>query len=313
MDGMKAPAVYAIGMFGSEDGQRFLQILVAFGCRGFGGLYEKCMRNIAGNYYQKGLRRVCEWPDDIIREDIDFVEGKFPSLARTIETCFCAYIHDRSHSSKAAVTCPPMVAIVRAFLERLGEHDTLVSGQFFERRDPLVQRFACMDAAREAFFGLSRAQVLPDVELASQVSAEKSVVRPLSEATHRDFVEADVRPQDSISQVSVNPDRRPAPPQGAPSAAGRARPSDGADAVRSVKQHEAPRQASEVARTRPPSEVARQPTDRFEQPARERRAESVVSRHDFEEPVLVPVLPPSPVRSSRGTDIGMKQTIPTSP
>ena len=92
--------ILAGGIFSREFGQRLLQITVSLGDRGFDGLYKKCVDNTQGNYYQAGLRRVHKWSDTVLQEDIDFVNHMYPDFLDTFETCFSAYVEDRSRSSR---------------------------------------------------------------------------------------------------------------------------------------------------------------------------------------------------------------------
>ena len=51
---MQTNTIYA-GVFQYETGQRFLQLLMQLTDRGFRGLYQKCARNLHGDYYQKAF------------------------------------------------------------------------------------------------------------------------------------------------------------------------------------------------------------------------------------------------------------------
>ena len=48
------------GIFSTEPGQRFLLVLLRLSARAFGGLYEKCARNLRSSYYLGGLERVAD-------------------------------------------------------------------------------------------------------------------------------------------------------------------------------------------------------------------------------------------------------------
>ena len=91
--------VYAAGIFAHESGQRLLHILLKLGERGFGGLFDKCSQNIPGSYYQTGLRRVSQWSEDVLLEDINFVKSDCPDISETYETCFAQYLMDRFHKT----------------------------------------------------------------------------------------------------------------------------------------------------------------------------------------------------------------------
>ena len=205
------------GVFYHEHGQRLLQILVAIGNRGFEGLYTRCVNNLKGEYYKLGLSRVDKWPDSVIQEDIDEIRKTFPDFEDTYETCFINYVDDRYRGQKKAiVTTPAVVSFVRTFLTSLGAQDSLKTAEYFTRRDLILQRITCMDACRQAFVKLTTSDSVR-VELLSEAGSRvgsRSVtaserqtplvpVRELSEASHKDLVDAEVLPSDSVSQVSV--------------------------------------------------------------------------------------------------------------
>jgi hypothetical protein len=202
-------SLYA-GIFSREQGQRFLQILVSLSDRGFEGLYRKCQGNVEGNYYQTGLRRVNAWSDAVIVEDIDFIKSVFPDLEETFETCFFNYVEDRYRGRhKAMVNTPNIVTFVRLYLESVGTQESLSNGDYFAKRDPVLKRITCMDAARTALFSLSNSEHVK-VELLSEVSS----VRQLAHTSQHELEKmTDVTPNDSVSQISVPRSRiEPRPP-----------------------------------------------------------------------------------------------------
>lgn len=196
-------AMLSAGIFAREHGQRFLQILVSLGDRGFEGLYRKCQGNTEGSYYQSGLKRVHAWSDDVLMEDIDFVKSVFPDIYDTFENCFFAYVEDRYRGRrKTSIRTPGLLSFVRLFLECLGTQDALVTADYFARRDPVLKRITCMDAARTALFALANTEDV-QVELLSEAA---SSVRPLAQTTARElrtYASSEVTPNDSISQVDV--------------------------------------------------------------------------------------------------------------
>ena len=188
--------IYAAGIFASENGQRLLHILEKLTHRGFEGLYARCKDDLQCDYYQTGLQRVGVWSSDVIREDIDFVCETCPDFEETFESCFVQYVQDRYRGQRrATVRTPPMVEFVRSFLESMGQHEALATGDYFAKRDSMQQRLSCMDSARQAMFALVKTEHVR-VELASEVSA----VKP----THRTLHEDDVHPNDSISNVGYS-------------------------------------------------------------------------------------------------------------
>ena len=199
------------GIFAAENGQRFLQILLALGDRAFSGLYEKCKHDLAGAFYQNGLRRVHKWSDDVILEDIAYVTRNFPDIEATYDSCFVSYVSDRyrGQSGRPTARTPPLVTFTRGYMESLGEHESLGTGEFFARRDPVVRRIACMDAGRQALYGLLTAENVR-VELLSEVGGGASRgARPLAEASEAEVHAAtmEVRPDDSVSNVGAPRER----------------------------------------------------------------------------------------------------------
>ena len=284
-----ATAMMAAGIFAHESGQRLLHILLALGERGFKGLYDKCASNLAGDYYQAGLRRVHAWSDDVLREDVEYVRRECPDFDETYEACFVQHVADRYRGRKRPTArCPQLLEFVRRFLESLGQHECLATGEYFAKRDPLYKRVACMDAARQALYALVTAESVR-VELLSEAGASQS--KPLAEASDVDLARA-VAPEDSISQVGGS-GRRP-PQQEAerpPTVVSRA----------SRRDPPPPRAPSEVLLP-PPREavdrdvegdVERHSTVSRHDPPPPKRAPSTVSRHDP---------PPPPSRHEDGED-----------
>jgi len=84
---------------------------------------------------------------------------------------------------------------MRGFLESLATHDTLLSGDFFSKKEVVGARIACMDACREAMNSLFN----PDhvhLELVSEIGD----VRSKNKRIALDDV-SDIGPEDSVSQV----------------------------------------------------------------------------------------------------------------
>lgn len=226
-------AMMAAGIFAHESGQRLLSILLSLGERGFKGLYDKCARNLEGEYYQAGLRRVNAWSDAVLKEDIDFVQHTCPDFEETYESCFVQYVADRYRGRKRpTVRTPSLLEFVRRFLESLGQHEALATGDYFTKRDTMLKRVACMDAARTALYALMTAENVR-VELLSEAgsmappparksmpsSEESKDVRPLAEASEADLrgasvADMEVTPGDSVSQIGGG--RAPPPPSAPP-------------------------------------------------------------------------------------------------
>ena len=167
-----ASGIFA-GIFSREQGQRFLQILVALGAKGFEGLYKRCENDLSGSYYQMGLRRANQWSEETLREDVDSIKRYFPDLEDIFESCFVSYVEDTFRKKKVSIYAPSVLEFVSAFYEALGKHDALVTGDFFARRDMILQRIACMDAARQGMYALSSSKHVR-VELASEVSSARA-------------------------------------------------------------------------------------------------------------------------------------------
>jgi hypothetical protein len=196
--------VFAAGIFAHESGQRFLQILLKLADRGFHGLYDKCADNLQGDYYRSGLGRVNCWPDSVLQEDVDFVKNDCPDIEDTFEDCFAQYVMDRFTKKRSLHACPPVLSFVRNFLESLGLHEYLISGQFFVSKEPWISRIACMDAARQAFYSLVTNENVR-VELASEVgSVAPSTVHHSGRDDMRHRTRDDIRPDDSISQIGIS-------------------------------------------------------------------------------------------------------------
>ena len=314
-------AMMAAGIFAHESGQRLLSILLTLADRGFKGLYDKCLHNLAGDYYQHGLRRVHAWSDAVIREDVDYVKASYPDLEETYDACFVLYVADRYRGRKRpTVRTPAILEFVRGFLDALGQHETLSTGDYFARRDDvMLRRIACMDAARTALYALLTAESVR-VELLSEagsVQARPEAPRPpsqvrsladASDAELRGVGADDVMPSDSISQVGGRTRARPpseAPRPRAPSEAPRA-PSEAprvpSEAPRAPS--EAPRAPSEAPRApseapRAPSEAPRAPRRLRVRPPEAPRAPSEAPRAPSEAPRAPSEAPRAPSETSR--------------
>ena len=252
--------VLAAGIFAHETGQHLLQILLSLADRGFSELYERCQGDIQSDYYQVGLTRVDKWSDDVLDDDVHFVCEQFSDTKGTFSDCFTQYVEDRFRGRRR-VAGKPFLAFVRTFLEHLGRHPSLRSGEYFQTHDPVVMRSACMDCARLAMYSLASCEPAHDVELASEVGG-------------RDY-EVVVGPDDSVSQVGHSVvQRAPTTVQRAPTTVQRA-PTVVERAPTVVE--------------RAPTVVERAPTVVERAPTVVERAPSVVSRHDE------PALPPAPV------------------
>lgn len=215
------------GIFTSEAGQRLITILELLTQRGFRALYDKCNKNVNSDYYQWGLRRVHLWSDDIIQEDCDHVRSKCADLEETLAACFVNYISDRYRGHRPSVSCPATRVFARRFLESIAQHDAMISGAYWQTADVVMRRVACMDAARQAFYTLVtsdnvRVELISEAGTASRVS---KVTKPLAQVKRTEVVargraaaeeadDDDVRPEDSISQISYAREggRRQAPP-----------------------------------------------------------------------------------------------------
>lgn len=200
---MSSAALYASGIFAHENGQRLLHILLKLADRGFLALYEKCKNDVKCDYYQKGLKKVYNWPDSILQEDIEIVRIECPDVEETFEGCFASYVLDRYHQKRAFHRCPAFIQFVRHFMQSLGQHDTLIMGDYFARRDQMTMRIACMDAARQALYSLVSNESVR-IELQSDVG---SVAGSKVSRAHRSTSpmahppEDEIRPDDSISQI----------------------------------------------------------------------------------------------------------------
>jgi hypothetical protein len=308
MSAVSSTAVLAAGIFASESGQRLLHILLALGERGFRGLYDKCATNLAGDYYQEGLRRVRAWSKEVLQEDIDFVRRQCPDLEETYEQCFVQHVADRYRGRHRPTTrAPPLLDFIRRFLESLGQHETLTTGDYFGRRDPMLKKMTCMDAARQALYASVTVESVR-VELLSEAGGARA--KSLAEASEADLraahPDATVHPDDSISQRG-RPRRAPSealsrheptPPPPAPRRAPSEAPS----------RHEpTPSEAPSRHEPTPPP-----PAPRHESPPAPRRAPSEApSRHESPPPRTRRVAPPPlPPPSVHGDD---DDETPTSP
>lgn len=207
------------GIFASEFGHRFLHILNLGADRAFRGLYDKCQGNV-GEYYQEGLRRVHKWSDEIIREDCDFVARDCPDVEDTYRLCFEQFVLDRYRPARRVRVCPSLTHFHRVYLEMLGRHEMLTSGDFFLTSDRACARMACMDACRLAFEALvkhesTRVELVEEDEPAppsvppERAPADVPPERALADVPTEEF-EVMVGPSDSASQVqrAPSPDRR---------------------------------------------------------------------------------------------------------
>lgn len=261
----------ASGIFATEPGQRLLHILEVLGKRGFRALYDKCNGDASSSYYQTGLQRVHLWSGNVIDEDIDFVRRTCPDVDETYEACFVRYVADRyrGQAQRPTVRCPPMQDFARRFLEALGQHDGLVTGDYFARRDPILVRVACMDAARQAMYTLVTTENVR-VELVSEVGSQ---VAPSQRGGSSVVSSTAPRPRDSRSSGNEHTvreamaDSMPAAPE---------HPVPPAPSVPSASEHHAPPEAPAPA-SPPPRSVASHQATNASNPPPPRAASSVAS------------------------------------
>ena len=167
--------VFSAGIFAQESGQRFLHILLQITHRGFFGLFERAKGNVTGSYYTAGLKRVHTWSNEVIDEDVRYVREKNPDVDETYATCFMQYVQERfGHNKRASATVPSVNDFTRQYFEYCAQHETMTSGEYFVRKDPVQQRLSCMDAARSALNALALMENTVKVELASTVMGEDS-------------------------------------------------------------------------------------------------------------------------------------------
>ena len=206
---MDRASLIAGGIFSRENGQRLLQIAHLLTMRAFSGLYDKCEKDVKGKYYQTGLKRVHEWSNDIIDEDIHYLRQSCTDLDETFASCFYEYIQERMGKKRATVNCPTLQDFVRRFLECVGLHECLVSAEYFTKRDILMQRVTCMDAIRQALYTLVTVENLR-VELQSDVTSNLSKLEKGDEPTNRaqgSILEHDeIHPSDSVSNIGPRKD-----------------------------------------------------------------------------------------------------------
>jgi hypothetical protein len=220
--------MFAAGIFANESGQRLVIILLKLGDIGFRGLYEKCSNQLKGDYYQTGLKRVPMWSDSVLQDDINDVYRVCPDMQETYEVCFGQYIESRFRSSKSpSHTCPTMVSFVRHYMAALGQHESLITGEYFSSKDPVICRIACMESTRNALYEMvssANIKVEPASEVASTTPSTKVIVVDTStpSTTPPPVVECaqlsadlqsdpediqEIMPDDSISQVGMRKER----------------------------------------------------------------------------------------------------------
>ena len=178
------------GIFAYEPGQRLLQILLKLADQAFRALYDKCAPNLSGQYYQAGLKRVRNWSNDVINEDIECVRSECTDMETTYKMCFQKYVEHWFQTNRVQIKIPALFDFVRRFVEALGEHVALTSGEFFISKDVVYARMACMDACRTAMSAMMTPENVRLLDTDSVVN--------VSTSADDDVI---VGPDDSISQV----------------------------------------------------------------------------------------------------------------
>ena len=135
----------AAGVLGTEEGQRFLQIAEQLTDRGFWGLYhrhaedgdEKGDLTMCQNY-RKGLQRVPDWSEDILKDDLKSTLKNNPDFLICFRECTAVFTLERYPDAEAV---PKMRAedwlrsfYISASLPRLR------SGSFFRNADDTEKR-----------------------------------------------------------------------------------------------------------------------------------------------------------------------------
>ena len=184
----------AAGVLGTEEGQRFLQIAEQLVDRGFWGLYhrhtedgdEKGDLTMCQNY-RKGLQRVPDWSEDILKDDLKSTLKNNPDFLDLLQRMYRRFYLERYPDAEAV---PKMRAEdwLRSFYISAASSPRLRSGAFFRNADDTEKRrLQAADSMRSAFFGML------------QLSTHSAAAAEAQE----------IYPDDSVSQIGGRAEERP--------------------------------------------------------------------------------------------------------
>lgn len=211
-------SLYAAGLFSTEPGQRWLQMLHQLGNQGFRGLYQQTKGDVKGAYYQDGIKRANGWPESAIHNDVVSLRRQCPDLDETFSTVLLHHARERFPAGREAralrerIHFPTLPEFSRSFFIYLGQQESLKNGDFFTSRDPLFPRVACMDACRHAMYSTVYAKE-PEVTLEEEPSSAQEEDRyshasRASQATFR----SPKPPGSTVSKASSAMPPPPTPP-----------------------------------------------------------------------------------------------------
>lgn len=186
----------AAGVLATEEGQRFLQIAEQLIDRGFWGLYHRhaedgddkgdltmCQR------YRKGLQRVSEWSEDILKDDLKSTVKNNSDFLDLLQRMYRRFYIERYPDAEEVPKIRPEDWL-RSFYVSAASSTRLRSGVFFRHVDDTEKRrLQAADSMRSAFFEMLQLQ--PSTHSGAAPEA------------------AEIYPDDSVSQIGGRAEERP--------------------------------------------------------------------------------------------------------
>lgn len=184
----------AAGVLATEEGQRFLQIAEQLIDRGFWGLYHRHVEDgddkgdlTMCEKYRKGLQRVPEWSEDILKDDLKSTVKNNSDFLDLVQRMYRRFYLERYPDAEAVPKMRPEDWL-RSFYVSAASSTRLRSGVFFRNVDDTEKRrLQAADSMRSAFFEMLQLQPSAHAPEAHEI----------------------IYPEDSVSQIGGRVEERP--------------------------------------------------------------------------------------------------------
>jgi len=141
-----------VGIFASESGIRFLQILESSCYAMFSDLHSR-ISPWDEVTFQACLCKISGWGEDLVLRESARVERLYCDVAEVFRRSFQSFVlrtRERTKSGRLEVNPPPLPTFLHEFWKQLAQSHYMKSGAYFSSMSLLDKRLVCMDACRDA-------------------------------------------------------------------------------------------------------------------------------------------------------------------
>ena len=146
--------VAGTGIFGDEQGERLLTILVLFTRQSLQDLFE---RAASMQQFHSHLRFVAKWSGKLICEQVAAIVSRAPDVADRLDHAYRMYSSEL-FPMLAKATPPVMEEILREYLKKIVTANLVLRGNYFQDQYVLNIRLSTMQAFRDALFEMCMAR-----------------------------------------------------------------------------------------------------------------------------------------------------------